>query len=115
MCFMVNGQKIFKTSGGMFEILYYEFEKITEEKGLIKNPEILSFMQAMQLHSKTMFPYFDIAEYINTSILVLILLNILEEAIDKLKNEIYPSAITSFWGFYKELMVYGDELVAQGK
>ena len=105
---------ILKTSAGVFEELYYKLEEIINNMEINLNSEINSLMSAMKInieHSS----YFWLDDFITTSENVHTLLNILEQAIKILQKDLPDFTINALWGFYKELMIYGYELRAQGK
>ena len=108
----IYDKDVLNYSSGFFETIYNEMEDVIYENQITITPEISNFMNIMQVHSKGAFPYFNIEKYIKSHEGVVILLNILEEVIHRLDQEgqIYKSLITALWGFYKELMAYGDEL-----
>lgn len=111
----INDKDVLNYTSGFFQIIYNEMEEVIREKSKNLTPEMINFMNKMKIHSKGCFPYFDVAEYIKTSDSLQELLSILEETINRLKGAVLETAIASLWDFYKELMIYGDELMAQGK
>lgn len=112
---MIKDKDVFILSGGMFDTICHEFSEIIKNQKLDDDVEIAEFIRAMNFYNETRCPYFDIADFLNTSKGVNMLLDILEQAIKKLQTVFSISAITDLWNFYKELMIYGDELAAQGK
>lgn len=111
---VINNETVLKTSSGVFETLYYTFEEIVDEKGLCLTSEMLEFMNAMKIYSDNC-SYFFLNKFIKKSESVHTLLDILEEAIGRLKNKVTDFTINALWGFYEELMRYGNELARQGK
>ena len=43
------------------------------------------------------------------------MLDLLEVVIERMKKEVASFTVIALWNFYKELMIYGDELMVQGK
>jgi len=106
-----------KISWGTFDSLYYNFLETCEKNEIFLNyPSIEKLVTFMGLiNANPCNGCFDVSDYLTSSKDVHVLLNILEDTINKLKKECPDFTINALWNVYKELMAYGDELKAQGK
>jgi len=110
----INKKTALNKSSGVLEELYNEVNNIILQKQMVLNIELSEFMDVMN-DFININGYLHIDDFITTSGNVQILLELLEPAINKLKKELPDFTINALWGFYKELMIYGDELRTQGK
>lgn len=112
----LKDQTILKTSVGVFESLFYEFNKRIEEENIDLNEDFKVFLEKLDKSSLTLGGVcIDIAKIFHSSDNVKLLIHLLEEAILKIGCELRERALDNLWKFHAELVKYKEELEAQGK
>lgn len=111
---MKKNIELIECSSGMFDTLTYNFEELIRKKR-INTSEIIILINEMKFHTETMYPVFDISEFIQESRSIKIVIDLLEQTIAKIQHTLREQALKNLWKFHAELVKYKEELEAQGK
>ena len=111
----IGDKIILYTSSGVIETLYHEFLEEIQQQKIPMNKDLENFVDKLQVSAITLGgEWFDVEKEVSSSKNLGIILDILENVIDKIKLEVADFALKDLWNFYAELCIYKEQLEQKG-